>query len=30
VDGKIVEWTDNLGYLGMFQRIGAIPPLGEG
>jgi steroid delta-isomerase-like uncharacterized protein len=29
MDGKIVEWTDNLDYLGMFQQIGAIPPLGE-
>jgi steroid delta-isomerase-like uncharacterized protein len=30
VDGKIVEWTANLDYLGMFQQIGVIPPLGEG
>jgi steroid delta-isomerase-like uncharacterized protein len=30
VDGKIVELTANLDYLGMFQQIGAIPPLGEG
>jgi predicted ester cyclase len=30
VDGKIVEWTYNLDYLGMFQQLEAIPPLGQG
>jgi predicted ester cyclase len=30
VDGKIIKWTGNFDYLGIFQQIGLIPPLGEG
>lgn len=30
VDGKIVEWTDNLDYLGMFQQLGMQLAPGEG
>jgi steroid delta-isomerase-like uncharacterized protein len=30
VDGKIVEWTDNLDYLGMFQQLGMELSPGEG
>jgi len=30
VDGKIVEWKDNLDYLGMFQQLGMQLSPGEG
>jgi steroid delta-isomerase-like uncharacterized protein len=29
-NGKIVEMWGNMDYLGMFQQLGAIPPLGAG